>query len=464
MGWVLFLPGETMNSGNRPRSRTAWVLTGVLLGLLLPVYDRAQQEAPPKALRLTLEEAVAYARGNNPMVRAARQEVEARRGQHREATSLFWPDLTFTESFSRTTNPVYVFMGKLTQERFGMMDFALPNLNRPAPLNNYQSRAELSVPLFTGGKLKAAYRASRLGVEAASNQSAFAESSLRKAVTEAFLGSLLAARAAEVMAETVETAEAHLRQVEAMHGQGLILDSDLLRMRVFVSDMRQQKVAREADARIAKAYLAYAMGYDGEVEPVGELSREEAARPSLDEAVEAALSGREDLHAAEIQSRQASEGVKMARADYLPQVGAMAAYEQDTETWSGHGDNWMVGVQLRLPLFDGGARSGRLLTARSREFQAQQALLDLQRKVRVEVKEAWLRLEAASERVSVSSESEAQARENLRIVELRYKEGMASITDLLDADTALTASALQRAQAVHDERVARARLHWAMGE
>ncbi|MEW5765422.1 MAG: TolC family protein [Acidobacteriota bacterium] len=453
-----------MSRRNRLNFRAAWALSGVLLCLIAPVPARTQQEAPSDALRLTLEEAVAYARGHNPMVLAARQEVEARRGQHREAASLFWPDLTFTETYSRTTNPVYVFMGKLNQERFGMMDFALPNLNRPAPLNNYQSRAELTAPLFAGGKIKAAYRASRLGVEAASSQSVFAESSLTKAVTEAFLGSLLAGRAAEVMAETVGTAEAHLRQVEAMHGQGLILDSDLLRMRVFVSDMRQQRAAREADAKVARAYLAYAMGHDGEVEPVGELSGEGEAPPSLQEALEAALSGREDLRAAELQSRQASEGVKMARADYLPQVGAVAAYEQDTESWSGHGDNWMVGIQLRLPLFDGGARSGRLLTARSREFQARQALLDLQRKVRVEVREAWLRLEAASERVSVSSESEAQARENLRIVELRYKEGMASITDLLDADTALTASALQRAQAVHDERVARARLQWAMGK
>ncbi|MEW6756601.1 MAG: TolC family protein [Acidobacteriota bacterium] len=453
-----------MNGRKRTRSRAAWALSGALLWLLAPASAWTQQTASPDALRLTLEEAVARARENNPMVRAARQEVEARRGQHREATSLFWPDLTFTENFSRTTNPVYVFMGKLTQERFGMMDFALPNLNRPAPLNNYQSRAELTVPLFAGGKLKAAYRATLLGVEAASSESAFAESSLTKAVTEAFLGSLLAARAAEVMAETVGTAEAHLRQVEAMHGQGLILDSDLLRMRVFVSDMRQQKAAREADARVARAYLAYALGYDGEVEPAGELSGPGEAGPLLEEAIQEAIAGRKDLRAAEIQSRQASEGVKMARADYLPQVGAMAAYEQDTEGWSGRGDNWMVGVQLRLPLFDGGARSGRLLTARAREFQAQQALLDLKRKVRVDVQEAWLRLEAASERVAVSSESEAQARENLRIVELRYKEGMASITDLLDADTALTASALQRAQAVHDQRVARARLQWAMGK
>jgi outer membrane protein TolC len=448
----------------RPTFGAAWILSGALLWLSAPVLARALAAAPPEPLRVTLEEAVARAREHNPMLQAARQEVEARRGQLKEATSYFWPDLTLTEAFSRTTNPVYVFMGKLNQERFGMMDFAIPSLNHPAPLNNYQSRAELTVPVFTGGKLTAAYRASRLGVEAASSQSAFAVSSLEKGVTQAFLGSLLAGRAVDVMAETVKTAEAHLQQVEAMHGQGFILDSDLLRIRVFVSDMRQQKAAREADARVALAYLAYAMGYDGEVEPVGDLAREESVAPTLEEAVEAALSGREDLRAAEIQARQAQEGVKMARADYLPQVGAMAAFEQDTETWSGHGDSWMVGVQVRLPLFDGGARSGRLLTARSREFQARQAFLDLQRKVRVEVTESWLRSAAASERVDVTSESEAQARETLRIVELRYKEGMASITDLLDADTALTASALTRAQAVHEQLVQRASLAWAMGK
>jgi outer membrane protein TolC len=124
----------------------------------------------------------------------------------------------------------------------------------------------------------------------------------------------------------------------------------------------------------------------------------------------------------------------------------------------------MVGVQLRLPLFDGGARSGRLLLASSREFQAQKALEDARNRVRVEVQEALLRSEAAAERVAVTAQSEEQARENQRIVALRYREGLASITDLLDADTALTAAALARAQAVHDLIVSRARLAWAMGK
>ena len=453
-------------------SRSRLALPGLLAAALLlgaPAGVLAQDAptpSPPEAstLSVSLEEALERASRSNPMVQAARREVEATRGIRREARSYFLPDLTFTETFSRTDNPVYVFMGKLTQERFGMMDFAIPSLNRPSPLTNFQSRAELTLPLFTGGKLTAAYRAAGLGVEAAEGRSAFAESSLRKGVTEAFYGSLLAREAVSVMDETVKTAEAHLAQVEAMHRQGLVLDSDLLRMRVFLADMRQQRAARAADARVAKAYLAYAMGVAGEVEPRGEFTVPADPLPSLEEAVQAALAARGDLAAAEREARQAGLGVRMARADYLPQVGAMAAYEQDTEDFSGHGKNWMVGVQLRLPLFDGGARSGRLLLASSREFQAQKALEDARNRVRVEVQEALLRSEAAAERVAVTAQSEEQARENQRIVALRYREGLASITDLLDADTALTAAALARAQAVHDLIVSRARLAWAMGK
>ena len=103
-------------------------------------------------------------------------------------------------------------------------------------------------------------------------------------------------------------------------------------------------------------------------------------------------------------------------------------------------------------------------TARAQETQVQQALLDLQQRVRVEVKSAWLKARAAAERVAVTTDSEAQARETQRIVALRYQEGMAAVTELLDADTALTAAALTRSQAIHDEIVERARLSWAMGK
>jgi outer membrane protein TolC len=433
-------------------------------GLLAGVAVGAQPLSGP--LPVTLDEALARARTGNALLQAARADVQAKEGQFKEARSYFVPDLAFTEGYSRTNNPVYVFMGKLTQANFGMNDFYIPSLNNPEPLTNFQSRVEITAPLFTGGKLKAAYKATKLGVEAAESTAVFAESSVVKGVTEAFYGSLLARQAVGVMGEAVKTAQAHLKQVEAMHAQGLILDSDLLRMRVFAADMEQQEASRRADAQVAVSYLAYAMGTDEDVEPVGDFVPPADALPSLEEAQRQALERRGDLRALTLQAGQAQQGIKMAKADYMPQVGLMAAYEQDTQRWSpgAWGDNWMLGVQLKLSLFDGGARAGRLMSARAQETQVQQALLDRQQKIRVEVKSAWLRAQAAAERVAVTTDSEAQAKENQRIVALRYNEGLASITELLDADTALTAASLTRSQAIHDELVERAHLDWATGK
>lgn len=441
-------------------ARTAPLL--MIIGFASALTPAVAQAPPPKAV--TLREALAVAMEHNPMFQAAQAEVAAREGALKEARSLFFPDLTFTEAATRTNNPVFVFMGKLTQARFTMMDFQLDALNHPDALTNWQTRVEVTAPLFTGGKLLGANRAAHLGVERAEAQVHFARASLAKGVTEAFYGSLLAAEAAKVMAGAVETARSHQTQVEAMHKQGLVLDSDLMRIRVFAADMAQQEASRRADAEVARSYLAYAMGEEGEVAPEGDFAAPAEPMPLLESAQAKASQSRGDLRAAMLQGEQAVQGVSMARADYAPQIGLMAAYEWDTQDWGRTGKNWMAGVQLRLPLFDGGARAGRLQTAKAQEFQAQMASEDLRRKTEVEVREAWLRARAAAERVGVTAGAAGQAKENQRIVALRYQEGMASITDLLDADTALTVAELTRSQAVHDLLVERARLAWATGE
>jgi outer membrane protein TolC len=186
--------------------------------------------------------------------------------------------------------------------------------------------------------------------------------------------------------------------------------------------------------------------------------------PSLEGAQRSGLESRGDLIAAQAQGEQAIEGIKMSRADYIPQVGLMASYEQDTQAWSpaAWGDNWMLGVQLRLPLFDGGARSGRLQTAKAQALMAEKAIVDLKQKVQVEVKSAWVKAKAPRS-AWPSPPSRGPGPGEPAHLGAQVRGGMASITDLLDADTALTAAAL-RGPRRHDLLAERARLVWAMGK
>jgi outer membrane protein TolC len=84
--------------------------------------------------------------------------------------------------------------------------------------------------------------------------------------------------------------------------------------------------------------------------------------------------------------------------------------------------------------------------------------------VRLQVREAFLNLNAALERVEVSRESAAQARESLRILQNRYETGLATITDLLRAETMRTSAEKSFLNAVFDYRIAFAALELATGE
>jgi outer membrane protein len=165
----------------------------------------------------------------------------------------------------------------------------------------------------------------------------------------------------------------------------------------------------------------------------------------------------------ENQANQAKEGVNIKKADYMPQVGLGASMERDYSNGSNYGKNWTVGIEVRIPIFDGGRRGGALQQARSDEIQAMSVLQDLRMKVLLQVKEAYLKLKADEERIAVTGQALDQAKENQRIVAKRYEEGLALVTELLDADILVTSTRLSRAKSYFDAFSEKARLAVAVG-
>ncbi|HNQ77151.1 MAG TPA: TolC family protein [Acidobacteriota bacterium] len=431
--------------------------------IMTMILAAATPLAAQETVAVTLDEAVSTALRQNNLLNAARMGVDKAVGMKKEADSYYFPQIDLSLAYSRTDNPVYVFMGKLTQERFSMMDFAIDNLNTPAPLTNYQGKVSLAMPIWTGGKISAAGRAAKLGITAAESMAKEAEEATRSGVTRAFFGALLAEEAVGVYQEAAETALAHEKRITAMHREGLVLDSDLLRMRVYLSEIQQELASRKADLEIAREYLAYAMGVTEKVTPEGDIASYIPPEKTLEMLSEAAQANRGELLALEARVKQAGEGVKIKKADYLPQVGLGASLERDYFNRSEYGKNWAVGVEVRIPVFDAGRRGGALMQARSDELQAASALADLRMKVLLEVKESYLKLKADEERIAVTAKALEQARENQRIVSKRYEEGMALVTELLDADILVTSTRLSRAKSYFDALSEKAALAAAVG-
>ncbi len=427
-----------------------------LLSLSFSIFSQIERE-------VTFDEALSQSLLNNKLLNAAKSQIDKAEGLKRESFSYYIPQVDFTFNYSKTDNPVYVFMGKLTQERFGMMDFAIENLNNPDPLKNYQGKITLTLPIFTGGKLNAYYRASKHGIEVSKNRYEDAREKVKKGVTEAFYGAILAEKVVEVYEEAFKTAKAHEERISAMHREGLVLDSDLLRIRVYLSDVEQDLYSKRADYQIAKSYLSYAMGVNYQVKPIGNLEEYKKIEISLEEAIKKGESNNNELLAMENLVKQAKEGVKIKKADYFPQVGMMASYERDYADNGNYGKNWMLGVEVKIPIFDGGRRGGALLQAKSDEVSALEMLSDLRLKIDTQIKESYLKLKTLEERLGVREKQVEQALENQRIVSKRYEEGMALITELLDADILVTTTKLSRAKAYYDVIVEKSRLYQLLG-
>ncbi|NOT08346.1 MAG: TolC family protein, partial [Gemmatimonadales bacterium] len=169
--------------------------------------------------------------------------------------------------------------------------------------------------------------------------------------------------------------------------------------------------------------------------------------------------------------RQAAEGVtaqegllKVAASQHYPAVSLSSAYGRvaypgsGLPGWNDFLTNWSVSVGLQVPLFTGGRIAGDKLVARAGLEEARLRLRQTAEAAQLDARSSLERLAGARETLRASDGTAAQAQRAYEIAEIRFREGISTHTELLDARLALEQSRAGRAQAARDAQVARVRL------
>jgi outer membrane protein TolC len=157
--------------------------------------------------------------------------------------------------------------------------------------------------------------------------------------------------------------------------------------------------------------------------------------------------------------------VTRAKGALLPTLHLLGNYEINNQHFSSDGqDSWTVGVILNVNLFNGGADRARILEAQANHQRIIALRERLGNAIGLEVRDAYLALQTARERVTVARGAVTQAQESLRIVQDRYDAGLTTIVELLDSETALTAARTNLTRALYDATVSQARLEFGLGE
>ena len=174
---------------------------------------------------------------------------------------------------------------------------------------------------------------------------------------------------------------------------------------------------------------------------------------------------RPDYRQAEIGAEQARNGSHMARAEFLPRVDLFSSWETDNQTFAARGgNNWALGATLSFNIFDGGADRARLAQSKAFERRAEAMKSQMASAVRLQVREAYLNLETARQRVDVTRGAVAQSEESVRILQNRYEAGLATITDLLRAESDRARAHQDYLNSIFDSRMSAAALELATGE
>ncbi|HSB71731.1 MAG TPA: TolC family protein [Candidatus Methylomirabilis sp.] len=415
---------------------------------------------------LTLADAVKTALEKHPALRAASHQAAAAATGVDQALAGFLPRVDFSEGFARSNNPVYAFGSLLNQGRFTQADFAVDRLNHPDPISNWRTNIGGSIPLFMGGRTLLGYQQAQLGKEVAERGSARAEQEVIFGVVRAYSAVLLAQEAKATVEASVRTAEANLAAAEARYEAGVVVQSDSLAAQVRLARLKEEAIAAGNQVQLAQATLNDAMGtaLDRSNQLTGRLDLSPPRYDRLEGLEVLAREQRPDYRQVVLQEQRLEKEVLKAKGAFLPTVHLLGNYEINNHQFTSEGqDSWSVGVVMNWNLFNGGGDRARIAEAQASRARAAALRERLGSAIGLEVRDAYLALQSARERVVVAREAVASAQESLRIVQDRYESGLTTIVELLDSETSLTGARTNLTRTLYDAAVDQARLELSLG-
>jgi len=432
-----------------------------MISVLVVLLMTAGSTQQPTAASITLDEAIARGLANSQRLAElqARKEGAEAAEASRAAASL--PTIALAGGYTRTNHV----------DPFGITPQP-PFIIFPDVPDNYRARVELNWPVYSGGRTDALERAAAAERHAAGEDLAAARADLRLEISRAFWALVASRESEHVLARSIEDVDAHLKDLRTRFEQGLIPPNDVLSAEAQLARQRVLAIEAHNIRAIAEADLKRLMGSTGPepVEPAADFGATPASPVSSEELEAQARSARPERRAIAERAAASREREAAVRAAARPQVGVNAGYDYARPNphifprqgiWQ---DSWDVSGNVTWLLWDGGRRRAEEAEASASTRALDARLGELDRQIAFEVRQRWLEVDsnrAAIEAASIGARAATEAR---RVVGERFRVGVATSTDVLDAELAVLQAELDLTRAHANTRLALARLDRAAGK
>jgi outer membrane protein TolC len=315
------------------------------------------------------------------------------------------------------------------------------------------------MPLFAGGALQAAQTQAEGNAEAATLAFEFQKQQHIYQTIVTYMQALQYEEQLEKNKQSVKAAEKRWLDTKALQNKGMALVSDVMNTHVYVL-RRQLAVDETANAyQVSLEQLALLMGAKKSFsqailsQPNIRLSDE-----SLSDLLQYASERRLDFQAMQQRWQASSSQRDIAYAGNLPQVHLVASQEWNSATPALKHGNAMVGVTVSMNIFNGGSDHAKQRQAESSYAALQWQIADQKQLIANQVRQAWRALEIAERKLNREQQVFQQSKESLRILSLRYTQGLETTSEVLDAQVAMDDSQVAIVHARSDMMIAQAAL------
>ncbi len=405
-------------------------------------------------LKLTPDAAAQLAVERSTQRAINEQQVIAARGKLSEVEAMTRLHVEGSASYTRS-GPASSF--ELPEEMGGgTIDFA--------PTSMHTESIQLTLPVYTGGRLKAATYAAKAGIAAAEHGGAATVVQTAIAARQAVFGVLRLQQLVVVAEQRVTAVAEHRRIAQVMLEAGTAPKFEVVQAETELARARGDAIhARTAvgqQTAVLRQLLLAPQDLEVTVAEGVPPTPPEGDRHAL---IATALQERPEIRVLEATARAREGLVRLARASYDPSAAVVGMVNNQSATVAQASLNWSVTASLTVPIYAGGEKEAKIVQAEADLRTARLNLEAAEQQIALQVTQAQLGVDDGREALAVAEQGESEARERLRIAQVRFANGVGLGVEVLDAQTALAAAQTQVVNARYDLQVATAALRAALG-
>jgi outer membrane protein TolC len=404
--------------------------------VLVAIAQAASAQGP----MLSLPQAISQALAHNPRQLSQRLDIDRAASGLEAARAARWPTVDAGVGATYYAYPTFIYA------------IREPNVFPPMSNTIYDLALTFKLPLYTGGKLTQGIVLADLTQQIASERERLGSQELAFNVSSTYFKIQQLDALAQVYAARIASLEAQLQRAELLRDTGKTGKLDALKIRTLLSAARHDRLQVENRGREAWTLLYQLTGVErpAQLPTLERYVAAGAAGESLDQLRQQALLQRPELQIAERQIAVGQANEELARGEQRPSLSLVSGLSERSGSSVHFYDDWGVGLQLSIPLFDGGVRRARVDDAVTARHQAALAAQEARLAVDKQVEDSWNAHAEAASRLRVTASSVTEASEALAIEELKMEQGVGLVTDVLNAETALLGAQANRLQAQFD--------------